>query len=189
MASHPIQNPTDYLAPVKGQSLRLAIVGKDPFPSGATHIPFCKASWHEQRQANSSAQYVLASLGYDMAHLEKRYATPITFFEALRDMVRRFAAEEIAPRAARIDADNLFPADLWEKFGALGLLGITVPEEDGGSGMGYLGAHTLEELHERAQFVRITGASLRESHVHDVWITKEPPNYSSEYMMSEIPRE
>ena len=67
--------------------------------------------------------------------------------EALRAMVRRFAAEEIAPRAARIDADNEFPADLWEKFGALGLLGITVPEEDGGSGMGYL-AHcvALEEI-------------------------------------------
>lgn len=57
------------------------------------------------------------------------------------------------------------------------------------SGMGYLGAHTLDDLHDRAQFVRITGASLRESHVHDVWITKEPPNYSSEYMMSEVPRE
>ena len=39
----------------------------------------------------------------------------------------------------------------------------------------------LQELQERAQFVKITGASLRESHVHDVWITKEPPNYSSEY--------
>ena len=47
--------------------------------------------------------------------------------------------------------------------------------------MGYLGAHTIDELQERAQFMRITGASLRESHVHDVWITKEPPNYSSEY--------
>jgi IMP dehydrogenase len=49
------------------------------------------------------------------------------------------------------------------------------------SGMGYLGARTIPDLQERAQFMRITGASLRESHVHDVWITKEPPNYSSEY--------
>jgi len=67
--------------------------------------------------------------------------------EALRDMVRRFAAEEIAPRATQIDADNEFPADLWQKFGALGLLGITVSEEDGGSGLGYL-AHcvALEEI-------------------------------------------
>jgi len=66
---------------------------------------------------------------------------------ALRDMVRRFAADEIAPRAAEIDARNEFPADLWQKFGALGLLGITVPEEDGGSGMGYL-AHcvAVEEI-------------------------------------------
>lgn len=57
------------------------------------------------------------------------------------------------------------------------------------SGMGYLGAQTLDELHERAQFLRITGASLKESHVHDVWLTKEPPNYSSEYMMGDVPRE
>jgi IMP dehydrogenase len=55
--------------------------------------------------------------------------------------------------------------------------------------MGYLGARTLEDLHARAQFIRITGASLRESHVHDVWITKEPPNYSSEYLAADAMRD
>ena len=58
--------------------------------------------------------------------------------EALRAEVARFAAAEIAPRAAGIDASNNFPADLWRKFGALGLLGITVEEDYGGAGMGYL---------------------------------------------------
>ena len=58
--------------------------------------------------------------------------------EMLRDSVMSFAADEIAPRAAAIDRDNQFPADLWRKFGALGLLGVTVEEEWGGSGMGYL---------------------------------------------------
>jgi len=43
--------------------------------------------------------------------------------------------------------------------------------------MGYIGAATIEEMHRRAKFVRITGAGLRESHVHDVTITKEAPNY------------
>jgi IMP dehydrogenase len=72
-----------------------------------------------------------------------------------------------------------------------GALHDTVHQLLGGirSSMGYVGAHTLEELHERAEFIRITGASLRESHVHDVWITKEPPNYSSEYMINELSRE
>ncbi len=67
--------------------------------------------------------------------------------DALRDTVRRFAQDEIAPRAAEIDASNEFPLDLWEKMGALGLHAITVPEADGGSNMGYL-AHcvAIEEI-------------------------------------------
>ena len=67
--------------------------------------------------------------------------------EALREAVRRFATDEIAPRAAEIDASNQFPPDLWEKMGALGLHGITVDEADGGAGMGYLAhAVAIEEI-------------------------------------------
>src|SRR2546430_4698145 len=65
----------------------------------------------------------------------------------LRDSVRDFANKEIAPRAAEIDVSNQFPPDLWRKLGALGVLGITVEEEYGGTAMGYL-AHiiAMEEI-------------------------------------------
>jgi len=62
--------------------------------------------------------------------------------EALRDTVAAFARDRIAPRADAIDRDNKFPRDLWPELGALGLHGITVPEADGGAGMGYL-AHVI----------------------------------------------
>ncbi len=62
--------------------------------------------------------------------------------DMLRDSIAAFAAAEIAPRAADIDAGNLFPRDLWPKLGDLGLHGITVPEADGGAGLGYL-AHVV----------------------------------------------
>jgi len=67
--------------------------------------------------------------------------------DALRDAVRSFAQAEIAPLAAETDRSDQFPMHLWRKMGELGVLGITVPEEDGGAGMGYL-AHmiAMEEI-------------------------------------------
>jgi isovaleryl-CoA dehydrogenase len=79
-------------------------------------------------------------------------STGLTFalgetIDMLRDSVHGFAEEQIAPRAAAIDSDNQFPADLWKKLGALGLHGMTVGEDYGGSDMGYL-AHivAMEEV-------------------------------------------
>ncbi|MEO6800108.1 MAG: isovaleryl-CoA dehydrogenase [Rhodanobacter sp.] len=67
--------------------------------------------------------------------------------DLLRKSVHGFAEKQIAPRADKIDRDNLFPADLWKKFGEMGLLGVTIPEEYGGSGLGFL-AHmvAMEEI-------------------------------------------
>src|SRR5262245_39200450 len=58
--------------------------------------------------------------------------------DMLRESVRAFAAAKITPRAVNIDRDNAFPRDLWPELGALGLHGITVAPEFGGSGLGYL---------------------------------------------------
>ena len=60
----------------------------------------------------------------------------------MRDMVHRWAQERVKPMAAEIDTNNEFPPALWEEMGSLGLLGMTVEEEFGGSGMGYV-AHTV----------------------------------------------
>ncbi|TVQ68950.1 MAG: isovaleryl-CoA dehydrogenase [Oceanospirillales bacterium] len=77
--------------------------------------------------------------------------------DMLRQQINNFAASEIAPRAADIDHANLFPADLWKKFGDMGLLGITADEEFGGSGMGYL-AHVIamEELSRASASVALS---------------------------------
>ncbi|MCJ8322889.1 MAG: isovaleryl-CoA dehydrogenase [Rhizobiales bacterium] len=70
--------------------------------------------------------------------------------DMITDMVKNFANEKIAPRAAEIDESNQFPRDLWPEFGKLGLLGITVPEEFGGAGMGYLEHCLVNEQISRA---------------------------------------
>ena len=67
--------------------------------------------------------------------------------DLIRDTVRQFSSKEIAPRADEIDRTDTFPRDLWPRLGDLGLLGITVSEEYGGTGLGYLAhAVTMEEI-------------------------------------------
>jgi len=77
--------------------------------------------------------------------------------DALRDMVHSFGKAHIAPRAAQIDHTNEFPRDLWPKFGEMGLLGITVSEEYGGAGLGYL-AHcvAVEEISRHSASVGLS---------------------------------
>lgn len=67
--------------------------------------------------------------------------------DMLREQVRSFCTAELAPRAAAIDSENQFPNEMWRRFGDLGLLGVTVPEDNGGAGLGYL-AHVvaIEEI-------------------------------------------
>lgn len=96
--------------------------------------------------------------------------------EAIRDTVRRFASEEIAPRADEIDKTNSFPNDLWEKMGALGLHGITVSEADGGAEMGYL-AHciVIEEISRASASVGLSYGAHSNLCVNQVarWGTSE----------------
>ncbi|WP_045373650.1 isovaleryl-CoA dehydrogenase [Vibrio campbellii] len=88
--------------------------------------------------------------------------TPLNFglgetIDMLRDHVNAFATEHIAPIASDIDRDNQFPSHLWSKFGEMGLLGVTVDEEFGGAGMGYL-AHVvaMEEISRASASVALS---------------------------------
>ena len=97
---------------------------------------FPKALWpacsnlSPSARAGADRRAIMSELGLDFALGEMA--------DTIRDTTRRFAAERIAPLAAKIDAEDWFPAELWPEMGALGLHGITVAEEDGGLGLGYL---------------------------------------------------
>ena len=96
--------------------------------------------------------------------------------EALRDLVRRFAQDRIAPRAAEIDRSDAFPADLWPELGALGLLGVTADPEFGGSGMSYL-AHVvaMEEISRASASVGLSYGAHSNLCVNQInrWGTRE----------------
>ena len=95
--------------------------------------------------------------------------------DALRDMVHRWAQDRLKPRAAEIDATNCFPEDMWKELGELGLLGITVPEADGGAGMGYL-AHVVavEEIARASASVSLSYGAHSNLCVNQIAINGTP---------------
>jgi isovaleryl-CoA dehydrogenase len=96
--------------------------------------------------------------------------------DSLRDLVRRFAQDRIAPIAAEIDRENVFPAHLWAELGALGVLGITADPDFGGSGMGYL-AHVVavEEISRASASVGLSYGAHSNLCVNQInrWATPE----------------
>ncbi|OYZ13497.1 MAG: acyl-CoA dehydrogenase, partial [Polaromonas sp. 16-63-31] len=89
----------------------------------------------------------------------------------LRDSVRTFVQTELAPRAHAIEQANDFPADMWRKFGDMGLLGITVDEAYGGSGLGYL-AHVvaMEEISRVSAAVGMSYGAHSNLCVNQIWL-------------------
>jgi len=104
--------------------------------------------------------------------------------DMIRTTVNSFAADEVAPRAAQIDIDNDFPKDLWRKFGDLGLLGITVEEQYGGSNLGYL-AHmvTVQELSRASAAVGLSYAACT-----NLCINQLQKNATHEQKMQYLPK-
>ena len=94
---------------------------------------------------------------------------------ALRDTVRAFATAEIAPIAAAVDRDDTFPRALWPRLGALGVHGITVPEDEGGAGLGYL-QHVIaaEEISRASASVGISYIAHSNLHVNQLRLNGTP---------------
>ncbi|EKX57238.1 isovaleryl-CoA dehydrogenase [Cereibacter johrii] len=113
------------------------------------------------------------------------FHAPMTFdlgeeIAALRETVHAWAQERVKPLAARIDRENVFPAELWREMGELGLLGITVPEEFGGSDMGYL-AHTIavEEVARASASVSLSYGAHSNLCVNQIRLNGSPEQKAS----------
>ena len=92
-------------------------------------------------------------------------------YDLLRDSVYNFAKREIAPLAHKIDIDNTFPNQLWQKFGDMGLLGITVSEEYGGANMGYLAhAIAMEEISRASAAIGLSYAAHSNLCVNQIYL-------------------
>lgn len=76
---------TSYLEGIPKKALQLAVIGKDPFPSDPTGIPFCKPSWDQQLDLKCSGRYVLLALGLDVTSIQEKYSKPKSLFEFLRE--------------------------------------------------------------------------------------------------------
>ena len=109
-----------------------------------------------------------------MFHASMRFGLPEEI-EALQEMVHRFAQERIAPRAAEIDEANDMPREIWRELGEMGLLGVTVPEEYGGAGLGYL-AHTIcvEEIARASASVSLSYGAHSNLCVNQIKLNASP---------------
>lgn len=98
-----------YMQGIPLAKLQLALVGKDPFPTSPTQIPFCKSTWKEQLASNCSGRHVLASIGVILSDAESQHQTPAGLFEELREVGIVFLNASYSPIGGTITRSRHLP--------------------------------------------------------------------------------